>query len=129
MPRIFVCYCPAGKELCECSGCFMLNSAGLCDASICPSFQYNNASGTCGVDKRPKQLTAFLLSFFLSSVGAANFYIHRNGLGELATTVACTDLFFFVAFLLIMLVVTRISSIIVCPVYLKLISLCITYFL
>ena len=40
---------------------------------------------TCD-DERRSQLVAFLLSIFLSGVGAANFYIGQNGLagGQLA---------------------------------------------
>lgn len=80
------------EDLCVCSGCFAYNSAGLC--TVCPSYQYNNASGECGIDRRPKQLTAFLLSLFLSSVGAANFYIHQNGLGELENSCNLTVFLF-----------------------------------
>ncbi|KAL5502968.1 hypothetical protein EMCRGX_G009831 [Ephydatia muelleri] len=49
----------------------------------------------CSAIGQKSQRTAFLLSFFLSSVGAANFYIGRNDLGGaqiavfLAPTILC----------------------------------------
>ena len=61
----------------------MLNSNGLCDVSLCPDYLYNNVSDVCGQDSRPRQLTAFLVSLFASSTGAANFYIGQDGLGEI----------------------------------------------
>ncbi|XP_064399281.1 uncharacterized protein LOC135345769 [Halichondria panicea] len=72
---------PGGAGQCECSQCFMLNSNGLCDVSLCPDYLYNNVSDVCGQDSRPRQLTAFLVSLFASSTGAANFYIGQDGLG------------------------------------------------
>ena len=47
----------------------------------CEDWRYNEARFECK-DNRPKQLTAFLLSLFLSFTGAANFYIGRDDLGE-----------------------------------------------
>ena len=47
----------------------------------CEDWTYNQNERKCD-DDRPKQLTAFLLSLFLSSTGAANFYIGRNDLGK-----------------------------------------------
>lgn len=65
---------------CVCTDCFMINdTTGRC--RICSDYAYSNISRACGVDHRPSQLTAFLLSFFLSSTGAANFYIGRSSLG------------------------------------------------
>lgn len=63
---------------CICSGCFEL-FAGICQISKCQGF--NNVSQTC-TDNRKSQETAILLSAFLSSVGAANFYIGQYTLGE-----------------------------------------------
>ena len=67
---------------CECADCFMLDEQGQCSSTLCPDFQYNNGSGVCATDQRQTQLTAFLLSLFLSSTGAANFYIGQSALGE-----------------------------------------------
>ena len=62
----------------------MFNKEGTCSGTICPDFQYDNKTRMCSsVDNRKSQLTAFLLSLFLSYVGAANFYIGQNGLGEI----------------------------------------------
>lgn len=47
----------------------------------CEDQSYNQADLKCE-DHRPKQKTAFFLSFFLCPIGAANFYIGRNDLGE-----------------------------------------------
>ncbi len=61
----------------------MNGSTGLC--SVCSDYMYSPSLGQCSNDRRPSQLTAFLLSLFVSSTGAANFYIGRNDLG----TVLC----------------------------------------
>lgn len=53
------------------------DSTGRC--RVCSDYPFLNDE--CGTDNRQSQLTAFLLSFFLSSTGAANFYIGRNDLG------------------------------------------------
>ena len=47
----------------------------------CEDWRYDRLDFECE-DNRPKQLTAFLLALFLSSTGAANFYIGRDDLGE-----------------------------------------------
>ena len=66
---------------CVCNMCFMRNSSsGRC--RTCMEYPYSRNQSLCGFDSRPKQLTAFLLSFFLSSTGAANFYIGQNSLGN-----------------------------------------------
>lgn len=71
---------------CVCNDCFMINdSSGKC--RICSEFSYREDIESCGLDNRQSQLTAFLLSIFLSSTGAANFYIGRNDLGIVATYV------------------------------------------
>lgn len=67
---------------CVCSDCFMLDGQGQCSSTLCIDYQYNNGSGVCLPDNRPSQLTAFLLSLFLSSTGAANFFIGQDGLGK-----------------------------------------------
>ena len=65
---------------CVCNECFMEDdSSGRC--ATCSEYLYSINLTRCGVDNRPSQLTAFLLSLFLSSTGAANFYIGRNDLG------------------------------------------------
>ena len=71
--------CSGGR--CVCNECFERDN-GTCALNSCPSYLYNQTIREC-VDNRPSQLTTFLLSFFLSSTGAANFHIDRNGLGEL----------------------------------------------
>ena len=53
---------------------------GTCIEVSCEDWRYNTRDLDCQ-DDRPSQLTAFLLSFFLSSTGAANFYIGRDDLG------------------------------------------------
>lgn len=68
---------------CVCNDCFMMDdSTGRC--SVCSDYPYTSPGG-CGTDNRQSQLTAFLLSLFLSSTGAANFYIGRNELGMYLT--------------------------------------------
>ena len=56
-------------------------SNGTCVDVECEDWTYNQNERKCD-DDRPKQLTAFLLSLFLSSTGAANFYIGSNDLGK-----------------------------------------------
>ena len=71
--------CVAGQ--CVCMECFMSDDdTGRC--RNCSDYRYDSAQDMCGVDNRPRQLTAFLLSLFLSSTGAANFYIGQDGLGK-----------------------------------------------
>lgn len=70
---------------CVCRMCFELNpTSGICEQpNAC--WTYNSGTRSCD-DRRKSQLIAFLLSFFLSYVGAANFYIERGDLagGQLA---------------------------------------------
>ena len=69
------------QNLCLCEECFTLNATtGRCDIDSCIDYYYDSTTRMC-VDDRPSQLTAFLLSLFLSSTGAANFYIGQTGLG------------------------------------------------
>ena len=63
-----------------CNECFELADNGTCVEVECEDWRYDEAGRKCN-DDRPKQLTAFLLSIFLSSTGAANFYIGRDDLG------------------------------------------------
>lgn len=65
---------------CSCSDCFFLDDTNQ-RCRMCSDYMYINSSSQCGTDNRQSQLTAFLLSLFLSSTGAANFYIGRNDLG------------------------------------------------
>eukprot|EP00731_Ephydatia_muelleri_P002392 Em0001g2392a len=74
--------CESYNCICS-SNCFKLNGF-ICDFSVCG--QYSNVTNNCTTASDLKdQKTAFLLSLFLSSTGAANFYIGRNDLD-----VACT---------------------------------------
>ena len=50
--------------------------------STCTDYPYGGIALACGQDNRPKQLTALLLTIFVSSTGAANFYIGQNNLGK-----------------------------------------------
>eukprot|EP00731_Ephydatia_muelleri_P002390 Em0001g2390a len=69
--------CESYNCICS-SNCFKLNGF-ICDFSVCG--QYSNATNICTTASDLKdQKTAFLLSLFLSSTGAANFYIGRNDL-------------------------------------------------
>lgn len=71
--------CVAGQ--CLCMDCFMSDDdSGRCRR--CNDYPYDPVLRICGRDDRPRQLTAFLLSLFLSSTGAANFYIGQDGLGK-----------------------------------------------
>lgn len=60
---------------CLCSGCFMIN-ATINSCYLPCGTTYNSDTFLC-LDSRKKQLTAFLLAFFLTWTGAANFYIAR----------------------------------------------------
>lgn len=68
--------CSSGQ--CLCRECFTFVN-GTCAVDSCPDYFYNQPSQMC-VDDRPSQLAAFLLSFFLSATGAANFHIDRDDL-------------------------------------------------
>ena len=64
------------ESSCQCRDCFIRNaSSGRCEVDE-PCQQYDIALGECE-DDRLSQRVAFLLSIFLSSTGAANFYIER----------------------------------------------------
>uniref|UniRef100_A0A1X7VU48 Uncharacterized protein n=1 Tax=Amphimedon queenslandica TaxID=400682 RepID=A0A1X7VU48_AMPQE len=65
---------------CACTACFMLNTTtNRCYLDPpCTAYDPNDQNSDNGcIDRRQKQLTAFLLSFFLTWTGAANFYIER----------------------------------------------------
>lgn len=62
------------QNQCVCQDCFMV-SGDMCSLRECRDFTRDGCE-----DNRKSQLTALLLSIFLSGVGAANFYIERNGL-------------------------------------------------
>ena len=62
--------------VCSCSSCFVVNGSA-CTIRQCWSWE----NGSCVDGRTLSQRTAVLLSAFLSSVGAANFYIGRNDLG------------------------------------------------
>ena len=65
--------CISGQ--CICQDCFMRSGSGRCSLRECRDYTIDGCQ-----DDRRSQLTALLLSIFLSGVGAANFYIERNGL-------------------------------------------------
>ena len=64
--------------ICVCNECFVLMN-DTCAAADC--FHYSSGSQKCD-DRHKSQSTTFYLSLFLSSVGAANFYIGQNELGK-----------------------------------------------
>lgn len=67
------------SEVCVCNECFLKNSTyGHCE-TMPPCTDFNETSSEC-IDNRQSQLTAFLLAFFLTWVGAANFYIGQLAL-------------------------------------------------
>ena len=69
-----------GTGVCSCQECFSLNTTtNRCYTEYPDCYFYNSTIGQCQ-DNRLSQLTAFLLSLFLSEVGAANFYIRRYDL-------------------------------------------------
>jgi hypothetical protein len=73
--------CCVGERKCECNDCFMLDpGSGKC--FNCSDYFYNVVNDSCATDFRQDQRRAFVLSFFLSSTGAANFYIESYGLGK-----------------------------------------------
>lgn len=78
-------YIQCEQNLCICSNCFQLSPNGVCGLAMC----FNYTKGRC-VDQRPSQQEAFLLSLFLSSFGAANFYLedYRLAVIQLSVTVA-----------------------------------------
>ncbi len=76
-----------GLNLCICNECFERNETGQCELNDCDDYEYDSSQREC-VDDRRSQLVAFLLSLFLASTGAANFYIGQNGLGEFARHLA-----------------------------------------
>ena len=72
-------YINCSDQKCVCSDCFYAtNSYKSCAYQRC--WKYDNITQTCN-DLRKDQRTAFLLSLFLSALGAANFYIERYDLG------------------------------------------------
>ena len=66
--------CISGQ--CICRDCFEVSGSGGCTLRECRSYTVTDG---CEDDRR-SQLIALLLSIFLAEVGAANFYIERNGL-------------------------------------------------
>ena len=68
--------CTGGR--CFCNQCFLRNVENNTCFLQPPCTNYSSSTGCA--DTRFSQLTAFLLSFFLSWLGAANFYIGQLGL-------------------------------------------------
>ena len=73
------------NTVCVCKDCFVLLNDTCVDA---PCHDYNEHSQDCE-DLRRSQKTALLLSVFLSSIGAANFYIGQYGLGKYTCVCLC----------------------------------------
>ena len=74
-------YINCSNQKCVCSDCFYaINSYKSCAYQRC--WEYDKTTQTCN-DLRKDQKTAFLLSLFLSALGAANFYIERYDLGNI----------------------------------------------
>ena len=69
-------HCDTVTGWCICHECFILNSITNRCYTMPPCTDYDNTTGQC-IDRRKKQLTAFLLALFLTWTGAANFYINR----------------------------------------------------
>ena len=69
--------CVDSTGRCKCSECFWMYN-DICQVKNCWSY---DATSYCS-DNRRSRLSAILLSAFLSSVGAANFYIGRNTFGK-----------------------------------------------
>eukprot|EP00731_Ephydatia_muelleri_P006792 Em0003g1040a len=68
-------YINCSNQKCVCSDCFYAtNSYKSCAYQSC--WEYDKTTQTCN-DLRKDQRTAFLLSLFLSALGAANFYIEQ----------------------------------------------------
>ena len=68
--------CNTNTGVCVCSDCFMLNATANQCYLMPPCTDFDVARMECQ-DTRRKQLTAFLLAFFLTTFGAANFYVDR----------------------------------------------------
>ena len=66
-------------DVCSCSECFEQGSDGRCTIEFPNCYDYNRGTASCEDDRR-SQLVAFLLSLFLSGVGAANFYVGQTSL-------------------------------------------------
>ncbi len=72
-------HCNTDTGVCVCEECFVrLNNLCTVLEPLCRN--YSSSTRQC-VDNRKSQKTALLLSVFLSSVGAANFYIGNYALG------------------------------------------------
>ena len=69
-PNLVDCF----RSQCICQDCFKV-SDDTCSLRECRDYTRDGCQ-----DDRRSQLTALLLSIFLSGVGAANFYIDRDGL-------------------------------------------------
>ena len=67
------------QSACLCYPCFTINTtSSKCQVEKC--FKWNSDDEEC-VDTRDSQEEAFILSFFLSSLGVANFYIGQWQIG------------------------------------------------
>ena len=68
--------------ICFCGDCFTRNTTtNMCFFQYPDCYFYDPTGGSLScVDRRRSQVVAFVLSLTLSGVGAANFYIGRDGL-------------------------------------------------
>ena len=79
--RVPTKYINCSDQKCVCSDCFYAtNSYKSCAYQRC--WEYDDITQTCN-DLRKDQRTAFLLSLFLSALGAANFYVQQYVMGRL----------------------------------------------
>ncbi len=75
-------YISCFHNVCLCMYCFTADPmTGICQLNDCFGFYPFEAPGGAYYDNRLSQKTTFLLSFFLSPVGAANFHIGQWKLG------------------------------------------------
>ena len=83
-----LCFFFCSDGVCVCNKCFSLNpETSMCFA--CRDYPFITSTNMCGSDVRQDQRRAFFLSLFLSSTGAANFYIKSYALGKYLLYVSC----------------------------------------
>ena len=70
--------CVGSPGKCSCSECFQLYN-DTCRVRVC--WRFHESTSTCS-DHRRSQTKTILISAFLSSLGAANFYIGRYVAGK-----------------------------------------------
>ena len=68
------------NDVCFCDKCFDDGDDGLCVVEFIDKCYYYDSSTASCQDNCCSKLVAFLLSFFLTGVGSANFYIGQDSL-------------------------------------------------